>query len=123
MVGEVSNVRDALIQIVLRLRDDILKDREGGHNSSSGADLLHTGGAHLSVPSVLSSIPQVTSLRYEQSTETGAGAGVGMLSSNSVYGHGLLSVCHMHFLNSFLFHSLLNHGISEYQGVLSSIYI
>lgn len=92
VVGEVSNVRDALIQIVLRLRDDILKDREGGHNSSSGADLLHTGGAHLSVPSVLSSIPQVTSLRYEQSTDTGAGAGVGMLSSNSVYGHGLLSI-------------------------------
>ncbi|KAI8010558.1 KH domain-containing protein [Camellia lanceoleosa] len=43
VVGEVSRVRDALIQIVLRLRDDVLKDREGGHNTSAGADSMYSG--------------------------------------------------------------------------------
>ncbi|GKU92605.1 hypothetical protein SLEP1_g6314 [Rubroshorea leprosula] len=34
VVGEVGCVRDALIRIVLRLRADILKDWDGGHNPS-----------------------------------------------------------------------------------------
>ncbi|XP_028089232.1 KH domain-containing protein At4g18375-like isoform X2 [Camellia sinensis] len=66
VVGEVSRVRDALIQIVLRLRDDVLKDRE-----------------------VLPSVPPVAPMGYEQRTESGSG--LGMLSSGSLYGYGSLS--------------------------------
>ncbi|KAL2473808.1 RNA-binding KH domain-containing protein [Forsythia ovata] len=38
VVGEVGSLRDALIQIVLRLRDDVLKDNEGGRISSAGPE-------------------------------------------------------------------------------------
>ncbi|CAH9119248.1 unnamed protein product [Cuscuta europaea] len=88
VVGEVSNVRDALIQIVLRLRADVLKEQEGEQKSSAFPDILHASGAHVSVPSVLPSIPQVAPLRYERSTESGAG----IYSSNIVYGPEFLSV-------------------------------
>ncbi|CAL5417790.1 unnamed protein product [Camellia sinensis] len=59
VVGEVSRVRDALIQIVLRLRDDVLKDREGGHNTSAGADSMYSSGTGFSMPTVLPSVPPV----------------------------------------------------------------
>ncbi|THF99708.1 hypothetical protein TEA_001110 [Camellia sinensis var. sinensis] len=59
VVGEVSRVRDALIQIVLRLRDDVLKDREGGHNTSAGADSMYSSGTDFSMPSVLPRVPPV----------------------------------------------------------------
>ncbi|KAL2524438.1 RNA-binding KH domain-containing protein [Abeliophyllum distichum] len=75
VVGEVGSLRDALIQIVLRLRDDVLKDNEGGRISSAGAGF--------SVPSVLPSIPPAASLGYEHRAETESG--VGLLSS-STYG-------------------------------------
>lgn len=91
MLGEVSSVRDALIQIVLRLRDDVLKDRDGGRNPNVGADSLFSAGTGLSVPSVLPSIPPVASLGYDQRVESGSG--LGMLSSGSLYGYGSLSVC------------------------------
>ncbi|GFY81490.1 RNA-binding KH domain-containing protein [Actinidia rufa] len=65
VVGEVGNVRDALVQIVLRLRDDVLKDREA-----------------------LPTIPPVAPLGYEQRVETGSG--FGMLSSSGLYGYGSL---------------------------------
>ncbi|KAK9268242.1 hypothetical protein L1049_010685 [Liquidambar formosana] len=90
VVGEVSSVRDALIQIVLRLRDDVLKDRDGGHNHSAGTDSLYTGSTGLSVPSVLPSVPPVTPLGYDQRPETGSG--LGLLSSSSLYGYGSLSM-------------------------------
>ena len=91
MSGEVKNVRDALIQIVLRLRDDALKDRDGSSNPSGGADPLYAGAKGLSVPPVLSSVPSVKSLGYEPRTETGSG--VGMLSSSGLYKYGSFSVC------------------------------
>ncbi|THG04273.1 hypothetical protein TEA_030080 [Camellia sinensis var. sinensis] len=89
VVGEVSRVRDALIQIVMRLRDDVLKDREGGHNTSAGADSMYSGGTGFSMPSVLPSVPPVAPMGYEQRAESGSG--LGMLSSGSLYGFGSLS--------------------------------
>lgn len=93
MVGEVSNVRDALIQIVLRLRDDVLKDREGGRTPVA-SDTIYSSAPGLSVPSVLSSVPSVASVNYQQRAETGTG--VGILSSNNIYGYGSLSVSNHH---------------------------
>lgn len=90
VVGGVGSVRDALVQIVLRLRDDVLKDREGSRNQSDGVDSYYSGGTGLSVPSVLRSIPPIAPLGYEQRADTGSG--LGMLSSNSLYGYGSLSV-------------------------------
>lgn len=81
-------MRDALIQIVLRLRDDVLKEKDGVHNHSVGADSL--GSGH-SVPSALPSVHPVTSLSYDQKAD--AASGLGMLSSSSLYGYGSLSVC------------------------------
>lgn len=90
MVGEVGSVRDALVQIVLRLRDDALKDRDTGLNTSVGTDSLYSGGAGLTVSSVLPSAPPVAPLSYDRGVETGSG--LGLLSSSSLYGYGSLSV-------------------------------
>lgn len=91
VVGKVGSVRDALVQIVLRLRDDVLKDRDRGHNQSAGADSYYSGGTGLSSHSVLPSVPPVAPVGYEQRDE--AGSGLGMRSSSSLYGYGSLSVC------------------------------
>ncbi|KAI3744062.1 hypothetical protein L1987_57134 [Smallanthus sonchifolius] len=84
VIGEVGSVRDALVQIVLRLRDDILKDRDSGHNPSSGNDSLYAGGTSIPVPSVLPSVSSLAPLGYEHRAETGSG--LGLLSSSSLYG-------------------------------------
>lgn len=81
-------MRDALVQIVLRLRDDVLKEKDGGYNPSVGADSL--GSGH-SVPSTLPSVRPVPSLSYDQKTDVGSS--LGMLSSSNLYGYGSLSVC------------------------------
>ena len=92
MVGGVDCVRDALIQIVLRLRDDVLKERDTGHNPPIGAESFYSGGSVLSVPSVIPSVPPVPApLAYDQRTESGTG--LSMLSSGSLYGYGSFSVC------------------------------
>ncbi|KAJ7947322.1 KH domain-containing protein [Quillaja saponaria] len=91
VVGGVDSVRDALIQIVLRLRDDVLKEKDSGHNSSVGAEPLYSGGASLAVPSVLSSVqPVAAPLGYDQRAEVGSG--LGMLPSGSLYGYGSFSM-------------------------------
>ncbi|XP_059665704.1 KH domain-containing protein At4g18375 [Cornus florida] len=90
VIGEVGSVRDALIQIVLRLRDDVLKDRESGRNPSAGADSLYSGASGLSLPPVLPSVPPVARMGYEQRAETGSG--LGMVSSGSLYGYESLSM-------------------------------
>ncbi|XP_010275880.1 PREDICTED: KH domain-containing protein At4g18375 [Nelumbo nucifera] len=89
VVGEVSSVRDALVQIVLRLRDDVLKDRDGGRNPPPVSDSLYSGGSGLSVPSVLPSVPPVAPLGGYDRVESGSS--LGMLSSSSLYGYGSLS--------------------------------
>ncbi|BAT74289.1 KH domain-containing protein At4g18375 [Vigna umbellata] len=91
--GAVDCVRDALIQIILRLRDDVLRERDTSHNPSIGigAESLYSGSAGFSLPSVLPSVPPVAApLVYDQRAESGAG--LGMLSSSSLYGYGSLSM-------------------------------
>ncbi|KAM0048042.1 putative K domain-containing protein [Helianthus debilis subsp. tardiflorus] len=83
VIGEVGSVRDALVQIVLRLRDDVLKDRDSGHKPSSGNDSVFAGGSGIPVPSVLPSVSSLASLGYEHRAETGSG--LGLLSSSSIY--------------------------------------
>ncbi|WOG89673.1 hypothetical protein DCAR_0208911 [Daucus carota subsp. sativus] len=90
VVGEVSSVRDALVQIVLRLRDDVLRDREGNRNpDGAGHGSLYPGSTSLSMPQVLPSIPPVGHAGYEQQRGDG-GSGLSMLSSDSFYGYGSL---------------------------------
>jgi poly(rC)-binding protein 2/3/4 len=91
VVGEVSSVRDALVQIVLRLRDDVLKEKDGGLNSLVGTDSVYPVGAGLSIPSILPSVPPVAPMGYDQRAESGSG--LGLLSSSSLYGYGSLPVC------------------------------
>ncbi|KAK4858896.1 hypothetical protein QYF36_023563 [Acer negundo] len=90
VVGEVCSVRDALVQIVLRLREDALRDRDGGRNPPVGGDSLYSGGTGLSVPPLLPSVPPVTPYGYDQRAETGSG--LGLLSSSTLYGYGSFSM-------------------------------
>ncbi|XP_004504558.1 KH domain-containing protein At4g18375 [Cicer arietinum] len=87
--GAVDCVRDALIQIILRLRDDVLRERDIGHNPSTGGESFYPSGAGLSFPSMLPSVPSVAApLVYDQRAE--GATGLGMLSSSSLYGYGSL---------------------------------
>ncbi|KAL2494464.1 RNA-binding KH domain-containing protein [Forsythia ovata] len=98
VVGEVDSLRDALIQIVLRLRDGVLKDRE---------DPLYFGGANLSVPSVLPSVSPAAHMGYEHRAKTGSA--VDLLPS-STYGYGSLS------MRENRYGSLSSHSSSFYGG-------
>lgn len=77
---------------MLRLRDDVLKEKDGDQNLSVGPDSLYAGGGPgLSLSSMLPSVtPPVAPLSYDQRAETGSG--LGMVSSSSLYGYGSLSV-------------------------------
>ncbi|MQL98946.1 hypothetical protein Taro_031662 [Colocasia esculenta] len=87
--GEVSCVRDALAQIVLRLREDALKDRDGGQNAPPVDSFKSSGHP---VPAVLPHTavvaPPVAHIAYDQRAE--AGYELGMLPSSSLYGYGSL---------------------------------
>ncbi|CAN7102550.1 unnamed protein product [Brassica rapa subsp. narinosa] len=96
--GEASNVRDALIQIVLRLRDDVLRDREtsGFRNQQpparseksssyfSSSERSNAAAALALTPSFMSSVPQVASVDYDRRPETGMSGGL--------YGYGSFPV-------------------------------
>ncbi|PNY07179.1 KH domain-containing protein at4g18375-like protein [Trifolium pratense] len=95
--GAVDCVRDALIQIILRLRDDVLLLREKdiahnsstGHNFSTGGESFYSSSAGLSFPTMLPSFPSVAApLVYDQRAE--GATGLGMLSSSNLYGYGSL---------------------------------
>lgn len=88
--GEVKNVRDALIQIILRLRDDALKDKDGASNPSVAPDSLYAGSSGLSMPPVLQTTPPANPLGYEPRAESGSG--VGIFSSSGHYKYGSLSM-------------------------------
>ncbi|KAG6777224.1 hypothetical protein POTOM_017041 [Populus tomentosa] len=88
VAGEVGSVRDALVQIVLRLRDDVLKEKDGGLNSSVGTDSVYPVHAGISIPSILPSVPPVAPMGYDQRAESGSG--LGLLSSSNLYGYGSL---------------------------------
>ncbi|KAK1304767.1 KH domain-containing protein [Acorus calamus] len=86
--GEVSSVRDALVQIVLRLRADVLKERESGHSHHAPmAAPLYPSGP---LPSTTQTVPPIPPLSYDQRVEPGSG--LGMLSSGSIYDFGPLQV-------------------------------
>ncbi|KZV39046.1 KH domain-containing protein-like [Dorcoceras hygrometricum] len=87
--GQVGSVRDALIQIVLRLRDDVLKDREGVRNSFVGGEAIYSGGASIAMQSGLPSVSSTASFGYEKRPESGSGLG---LLSSSAYGYKSLSI-------------------------------
>lgn len=92
MDGAIDCVKDALIHIILRLRDDVLREKDIGHNPSTGGESFYSSGAGLSFPSMLPSIPSVGAPRvYDQRAE--GATGLGMLSSSSLYGYGSMPVC------------------------------
>ncbi|KAL5540778.1 hypothetical protein UlMin_042391 [Ulmus minor] len=91
ILREADNVKDALVQIVLRLRDDVLKERDGAPNPFVGTESLYSDGSGLSISSVLPSVPPVALLGYAQ--RANSGSGLGMISSSSLYGYGSLPVC------------------------------
>ena len=91
-------MRDALIQIVLRLRDDVLRDREtsGFRNQQpparseksssyfSSSERSNAAAALALTPSFMSSVPQVASVDYDRRPETGMSGGL--------YGYGSFPV-------------------------------
>lgn len=108
-------MRDALIQIVLRLRDDVLRDRETAssrnqqhpparseknNNSSffSSTSGISNTGLALPPPSFMSSVPQPASVDFDRRRETGT-----MLSSSGgLYGYGSFPVNRSFFCSNSL---------------------
>ncbi|XP_077220276.1 uncharacterized protein LOC143854282 isoform X2 [Tasmannia lanceolata] len=84
-IGEVGSVKDALVQIILRLREYVLKHRKGGL-SAPVTDSAYSSG--LSEPSVLPTVPPVVSLCYDQQVEIGSR--LGMVSTSNLDGYGPL---------------------------------
>ncbi|XP_027338426.1 KH domain-containing protein At4g18375-like [Abrus precatorius] len=89
VVGGVDCVRDALIQIVLRLRDDVLTEKDIGHNPPIFSESLYLNGSIYSVPPVPVS-PITAPLAYDQRAESETG--LGMFSSSSLYDYGSFSM-------------------------------
>lgn len=95
IVGEVASVRDALVQIVLRLRDDVLKNRDGSGRSAPpphppGESSAYASGIGASIPS--SMMPSIPHLGFDQQRADHSAPGLAMLSSSSIYGYGSLPV-------------------------------
>ena len=88
---EADNVKDALVQIVLMLRDNVLKERDGTPNPFVGTKSLYSDGSGLSMSSFLPSVPPVAPLGYAQRADSGSG--LGMISFSGLYGYGYLPVC------------------------------
>ncbi|CAH2078653.1 unnamed protein product [Thlaspi arvense] len=92
--GEVSSVRDALIQIVLRLREDVLGDRGSAvaaRNPPARSDdnSFFSGSSNpgFTHPSFISSAPEFPRVSFDQRRET-EGNSLGMVSSGRFYGYG-----------------------------------
>lgn len=92
-------MRDALIQIVLRLRDDVLRDRETGYRNQPPArsdnnsffSPGNTSSGFALPPSFMPSVPQVAPVDFDRRPETGNS--MSMLSSGSgTYGYGSFQV-------------------------------
>ncbi|KAF3529811.1 hypothetical protein DY000_02037333, partial [Brassica cretica] len=95
--GEVSSVRDALIQIVLRLREDVLGDR--GSVSARNPPAARSDHSGFTLAPFVSSVPEYASVDFDQRRETGESS-LEMVSSDRFYGyessfpardHGLVS--------------------------------
>ncbi|XP_039119783.1 KH domain-containing protein At4g18375-like isoform X1 [Dioscorea cayenensis subsp. rotundata] len=83
--GEVVNVRDALVQITLRLREDALKDKDGS-KVAPPADPLYPSSLHM--PQILSSVPPLAPLGYDQRLEPSRA--LGSSSTSSLCGYNSL---------------------------------
>ncbi|XP_019096035.1 PREDICTED: KH domain-containing protein At4g18375-like isoform X2 [Camelina sativa] len=91
--GEVSCVRDALIQLVLRLRDDVLRDREIGSRNqpparSENNNFFSSGSSNTGVavpPSFMSSVP--ATVDFDRRPETRSSMSM-LPSSGGLYGYG-----------------------------------
>lgn len=92
-------MRDALIQIVLRLRDDVLRDREIGSRNhppvrSENNSFFSSGSSNTGLalpPSFMSSVPQVASVDFDRRQETGSSMSM-LPSSSGLYGYGSFPV-------------------------------
>ncbi|KAG8085607.1 hypothetical protein GUJ93_ZPchr0010g10562 [Zizania palustris] len=91
--GEVENLRDALVQIVLRLRDDVLRDgvdrqnsEKDGKRTVATTDPLYASSFPL--PTLLPYRQQITPLGYDQRGEVERGLEVFQHSSS--YGYSSL---------------------------------
>ncbi|KAJ1263335.1 hypothetical protein BS78_09G176300 [Paspalum vaginatum] len=93
--GEADKLRDALVQIVLRLREDVLKesvdnqnsDRDGKLNIATSDSLY---GSSLSLPGLLPHSHQIAPLGYDRRGETEHGLEV--FPRTSSYGYSSLQV-------------------------------
>nr|AIZ68203.1 KH domain-containing protein At4g18375-like protein [Albuca bracteata] len=83
--GEVGNVRDALLQIILRLREDALRDRDGSRNNPP-VDSVYSNS--MSVAPVLPTAPQVAPLSYDRADADRGG--LGTFAGGTLYGYGSL---------------------------------
>ncbi|XP_062191553.1 KH domain-containing protein At4g18375-like [Phragmites australis] len=92
--GEADKLRDALVHIVLRLREDVLKDRMDSQNSDRDGKLnvatTDSFYGSLSLPALLPCSQQVTPLGYDRRDETERGLEVFPRSSS--YGYSSLQV-------------------------------
>lgn len=77
-------MRNALIQIVLRLREDVLGDRGSVSARNPSARSDHSG--FTLPPPFVSSVPEYASVDFDQRRETGESS-LGMVSSDRFYGY------------------------------------
>lgn len=84
--GKVGNVRDALVQITIRLREHLLRDREGtGTGNAPLSDSAYTSNP--SIAPALPSMPSAASLSYDRRVESGSDF---LHSGRSLYGYDAL---------------------------------
>ncbi|XP_006659206.1 KH domain-containing protein At4g18375 [Oryza brachyantha] len=93
--GEVDNLRDALVQIVLRLRDDVLRDSVDRQNSEKDGKLTAATtdplyASSFPLPALLPYRQQITPLGYDQRGEVERGLEAYPRSSS--YGYSSLQV-------------------------------
>ena len=79
--GEVDKLRDALVQIVLRLREEVLKDSVGRQNSGKDGKLTVATtepvySSSFPMPALLPYSQQTTPLRHDQRSEVERGSNV-----------------------------------------------
>ncbi|XP_047325168.1 KH domain-containing protein At4g18375 [Impatiens glandulifera] len=89
VMGEVDKVRDALLAIVMRLRDDVLNDRERYFSNSYGGSSVYSAGTSLTVPSALPSAVPMNPYAYEPRSEPRRRMDP-LSSSGGLYGYGSL---------------------------------
>lgn len=105
-----DKLRDALVQIVLRLREDILKDRVD-RRSSERDDKLTVAttdplyASSLSLPALLPYSQQVAPMGYDRRGETERGLDIFPHSRSYGYSSLQVHICELISLLSFLFWS------------------